>query len=667
MNIKEENTLIQMIDEKYNHLSIEERKEIYALYFNEETQEELKKQLESIVFYKKPPTPEEFLDPANGWLPPDSNETMYPWVKKELLEVLNKYPYPEVVAEYGCTRIGKTFLAIHLMLYIIVYFHHLREPTLYYGLSSLTELALYIISFNYDKTRELYLRPLFKIMEKSPRFVMVKFQDQVAKKQKEFGRGKIVYSKAATTGEVTLSSGLQIQLGNDDALAFVGANILVGFVSEISFWCENAGASEERIYRLYTDLKERIKATVGNQYLAFLYLDSSANTTESLIEKHILSELRYRESTHFSWHTRWEALPQKAKKWQKTGETFKVITGNGSVPAKIVESPIELEGIPTDLIIDVPIDFYNEFKDNLIKSIKDIAGRPTAAENKFITDVKIIDNIFNNTILKNVEGALVADSTDLPEGLLWNQIKDMSFYKRANGSYEILRAPREPRFVGIDLSFALHGDVTGLTILHKEFDVEKKEVVYVVDLSCAITAREKSINIEAVPKLLVDLLTFASVPIKYVFADTFHSEGSKQTLERAKVEFMKQSVDKDVTAYQTLSTIMNNGLVKAGKNIFLKNNLNCLLITREEGKGKEKIDHPKGRLTNTYLGDWENSKCGTFAKDVSDSLAQAVYGAYSTLYIPSTIYQEENKKFSAKNEDNQERIQRAYNQLHKFY
>ena len=96
-----------------------------------------------IIFYKNPPTPEEFLDPDNGWLSKAFVQTIYPWVKEEFLECLDKEKNYNKIVEYGSTRIGKTYLAILLITYSIVYIHHLREPALYYGLSPLTDLAIY--------------------------------------------------------------------------------------------------------------------------------------------------------------------------------------------------------------------------------------------------------------------------------------------------------------------------------------------------------------------------------------------------------------------------------------------------------------------------------------------------------------------------------------------
>jgi len=90
-----------------------------------------------------------------------------------------------------------------------------------------------------------------------------------------------------------------------------------------------------------------------------------------------------------------------------------------------------------------------------------------------------------------------------------------------------------------------------------------------------------------------------------------------------------------------------NEIIKAGKNIFLKNNLNCLILTKNE-KGHEKVDHPIAKqIIKYYDGNWNTSTAGLYAKDVSDAVCQALWGAYNdNNYIPSTIYEEENKRLN---------------------
>lgn len=637
----------KLIDERYNDLSVEERQELYKLYFDPKTTEKIRQDLESIIYYKRPPTAEEFLDASNGWLTENILVSTFDHIKDNLKDILDPINIKNMIVKYGSTRQGKTYEARLIIYYIIIFIHHLREPAMFYGLSPLTRLCIYMISFNYNSTRKLYLEPLFEIMRQSPKCLQILKQDDVRKKQKELGRDIIVWSKAATTGELTLASGLQIQLGNSDPNTIIGSDILACFVSEISFWVEQDGATEEKIFELYTNAYTRIRNTVKQQYLAFVYLDSSANNAESIIEKHIIEELQFKERTHFSWKALWEARPDMAPIWRKTNETFKVITGNGSIPAQLITDEKQLDDIPKDLVMEIPIDFYDDFKTNLIKNIKDIAGRPTQSENKFITDGSLITNIFNNPLLTNIEGALVADASVMPEKQIWNQIYTKFFYKNVHGTYTFKRAPREPRIVGLDSAFSVKGDVYGFCCLHKEFSREKETIMYVVDFCFILLPGEKGISLDAPTQFILDLRNEGNVYIHSVFADTKESAEQKQFLERNNITFVSQSVDRTVVPYQYLLTCMANETVKAGRNIFLKNNLQGLVLTRrkdKEGnkKGSEKIDHIIGTTNNKYFGDWEKSTCGVFAKDASDSLTQAVYGASTIEYVPSTIWEDEN-------------------------
>jgi hypothetical protein len=117
-----------------------------------------------------------------------------------------------------------------------------------------------------------------------------------------------------------------------------------------------------------------------------------------------------------------------------------------------------------------------------------------------------------------------------------------------------------------------------------------------------------------------------------------------------------------VGPYNTLLTVLHNKLLKMGKNIFIKNNLDSLI--RIKVNNKEKIDHTKGEKENKYSGNFKTSKCGINAKDGSDSLCGAVFVAFNDdLTVPSTVWEYENKKISNKEEDQKELMDEAFNRL----
>lgn len=628
----------------YDELSFEEKEILHNTFKSLDQASENYQRFKSVIFKKTPPTPEEFLDWRNGWLPQAFAESIFQWVKEDFLQMTTGKKHYSQIVLYGSTRQGKSFCAILLMLYIIVYTHHLRDMARFYGLAGGTSLSLYILSFNYNKVSQLYLAPLYTLMEQSSKFIQVKFQDQVKIDQEKYGCEKIVYSKAAVFGHLTLASGLRLVSGNSDALSIIGNNILCGIISEIAFFIENDGATEEEIFRLYSDLVERIKATVGKNYLAFTFLDTSANTQESVIESYILNNLSKKEDVLFRWRRRWD-IPELVKKfypiYDKTKETFPLCIGDGTFPAKILE-PYEIKDFPESLIEYPPIDSKDDFERNLIKSIKDICGKPTTLESKFIQRNILIDNIFIDDLMNEVSG-IVADTQVDPNMYILNHLIDKYFVAFQNVRY-IKRAPKEPRYAGADLAFAVKGDVAGLSIGHKEWSREMKKVIYVSDFTFAILPGENGINIEVIGYFIKNLGDLG-VPFANVVFDSFQSEQLHQFLNRWNIPNMKNSVDISINPYMNFFGLLLSGQIKSGRNIFLRNNLKSLYRIGNN-KNVEKIDHSKGQLTYTYSGDWDKSTCGVHAKDVSDAKVNWVYIASQDNFMPNTIFEDENERLN---------------------
>jgi len=557
-----------------------------------------------------------------------------------------------------------TFEVRLIIIYIIVYFHHLRDAGMFFGVSSLTEFCVYLISFKFEKTEQLYLRPIFKILEQCNRFKKVKSKDDVLNRQKEWGMDTIVYSTASTTGEITLASGLQIHMGNNDSLAFIGADIIFAVVSEIAFFIKEAGATEDDIFELYTNLLDRIDGTLGkDKYLAMVYLDSSANDADSKIENHIIKVLQHDEECYFTWKSRWEARPDLFKKWNERrlqllaekpyeslkelyddlyneGFMFEVITGNGQIKASIVENEKQKEGIPKDLIIRVPIDAKSKFETQLIKSIKDIAGRPSSKENKFITDQRIISNLFSNDTLIDHDFAYIIGSEKEPDKLIWDKVKSRYFKLDTDGRYFFPRATHAYRYIGIDSAYSKQGDMASIVVGHLEWSEEREVKVYVADMIITIKPSKEGINLASFEYFVYNLMYEGNLSIHSVSSDSFESETLKQNLKRMKVDMVKNSIDKTINPYMRVLTGLQTNTIKCGYSHFLENNLSCLEIVQTDS-GKDKVDHPKGNDTAE----------GLYGKDTSDGLCQSFYTAIMTNEQPQYIYEEENKKFSDKKED----------------
>jgi hypothetical protein len=541
-----------------------------------------------------------------------------------------------------------SFLARLLMRYTIVFFHHLRDSQSYFGIGSDSSLKMFLLSFNYDKVKEVYLDPMFKAMSKSEKYIQVHRQDKVKEEQYKRGQDFIVYSKASLYGEITLASDLGIVTGNDDALSFIGSDLLQIYISELAFFIENAGASEENIFRLYTDSVQRINRTVGQTYLGFAYLDTSANDAESIIENHILKKLSQRKDVLFRQRSQWqikELAKKSFPKWLKTKETFKICSGNGQFPAKFISNKLDEKDIPSELLIDIPIDVKADFEDNLLKSIKDIAGIPTSKESKFIQNTKLIELFFNNESLKNVESGIVADTSNQDKHWIWEIIKDTFFLNYDGINYILKRCPKEPRFLGIDLAYSSHGDVAGVSLLHKEWSRQKNSVVYVVDFSFPILPGQNGINLDSILQFIIDIKEKGRVHIVQSAIDTFQSEYFVQQLTNKNFNIIKHSTSRDLSSHNNFLKLLLGKIIKSGKNIFLKNNLNSLHRIKDKSNKSETVDHSKGNSSLTYNGNWNNSDCGKFHDDVYVSLIQALWCAMQNESLPITVYEDVNAKF----------------------
>lgn len=639
-----------------------EVREIIQQAIEEEDVDFLIAYLLKYVYKFVPPSPEEFIDPANEYISDYYAKTIYATVKEDFLTIFNPENIFRQVVSYGATRTGKSTLA-RLCVYFTQWFSNsLVDMNQFFGVGGGTNLAIYLLAFKLEKTKQVLLTPFRKLLKASPRTIKVKFQDKVVETQEKYGNDYFVYSDASDTGEITIASGLQLLVGNDDPLEIIGADILQMYISEIMFFINKAGATEEEIFQLYTDGLDRMDATVGHKFMSFMFLDSSANRSDSVLENHILNEVPKEENVYFTHRSRWEAAPDKYPKWLKTGETFNVITGNSKYPVKLHPTEEEILNTPRDLVLKVPIDALEFFERNIVKSIKDIGGRPSLYEGRLVENPAIILQMFDDFNLKNIEGGIVLDSQDSPDKLLFNKLIHI-LVKRNGDSYIPIRAPYAPRFIGLDLAYSQNNDLAGIGIVHKEYlESQNNKVLFMFDCLLPLLPGLKGINLDAIMDFIVNLKKEANFPIRKVFADQF-SFGHLQSVSRQGIPVEKHSVVSSIIPYQNFLSYIINGQVYSGRNIFFKNNMNSISVqskTLPNGKKLEQIDHSKGKINHEYNGDFDISTCGINEKDVSDAGCQAFSAAYSDTDLPEYSFERENFRVNPTKESTQDAILSAY-------
>jgi len=160
---------------------------------------------------------------------------------------------------------------------------------------------------------------------------------------------------------------------------------------------------------------------------------------------------------------------------------------------------------------------------------------------------------------------------------------------------------------------------------HREYDLKMNEFIIVHDFILAVTGGQTArINLDAFRTFPEDLRNLGKIDLHSVTFDRFQSSTTVQYLKEQGFNARQFSVDTSVDPYISYAALINIGNVKAGRNIFLKNNIKSLQEVKTTS-GKRKIDHMIGKIIRDDGAHWALSQMGMYAKDCSDCCAATAY------------------------------------------
>lgn len=578
-----------------------------------------------LTYKTKPPTPEEFV--TEKWIGPVAN-SIYDYVKKDFINFFKEEsPYRDAIF-YSCIGYGKSFLSTLIALYVAVHLFLMKDPKKNFNLNPATVLAILFVSFSIEKVTELIVEPFTNIISSSPKFRRARSLEQMEKWQKEEGTNRIVWTTAGSTNVMTMGPNVNFKVASDPA-KLLGLTIVLGVLTELTFF-RDRGFGDDFIMRLYNDMKGRVRSRMAGHYWGRTILDSSPNDMDSALDKYIVKESPKDPKVMLIRSTKWGCQPWQ---FQNPKITFPVFIGTSSLQPKII-TPDELSDYEKDEILDVPEELRQLFVDDLSKSLKDFGGIPAGGDDKLIKNKDRIEEIFEDSLL-NIYDYIQAPASESPEGLIWQSIKDTFFIKHS-GKHQFYRNPSAPRFISVDQSIS--GDLTGISMVHLEMS-KGGELMFITDFNIGILAGKDRINLEAIKYFIHDLRKEGNINISAVSFDRFQSESTVQYLKRHDFQVEYLSVDTTTEPYLSYISYMNNGRIKAGKNIILKNNLKSLIMSETPKSKKKKVDHLQGQPPyDKANGDWDSGNMGFWAKDISDSHVASVelankYGPKVTSHI----------------------------------
>ena len=513
-------------------------------------------------------------------------------------------------------------LSAILAIYIIIHLSYLRNPKMFFNLSEMGSLVIALMSFTQSKAKQLLLQPFYNLLKSSPMFDRVMREDRLASKQRELQNGHIAYTSAGRMGAFQFSKDIHITIASSRQ-DLLGLNIILGIVSEISFWIKT-GISIDEIWGAFSDMRERVNSRFAHRYLSGVILDSSPlDLSLSPIDKWIYEGKAEQDPEVMVVHGKhWEVFPEKYPKWRKTGETIPVFRGDAGSPPMVLKTDHEKNKYGPEEILRFPIDTEQSLQNpgEMKKIVADLAGWPAGGIAKLIESKDDLERIFTDT-LNNLYTSIDAPEGSNPENLIWNKVKDLFFIKIGK-SYEFYRAPRAPRTLHMDL--AESGDMASIAMNHFEIDSNIEQNVIVNDFTIVISPKKSRINLDAICYFILDLKNKVHINFYKITADQYQSSALLQRLKRHGIDVDRLSIDRDVAPYRIVISWILNERVKVGRNIFLKNNFLSLQEIINE-KGKKKIDHTNGNIVYEDGGDWNMSFMGINAKDASDAFTGSAY------------------------------------------
>lgn len=525
--------------------------------------------------------------------------TMWPEVRKAIVE-MNQYWWKGVehgayveADLMGATGTGKTTICEVTTLYHAHILGCLRQPQSVYGLPKTTSIVIPIMAAKPHVTKKVVYQPIRKMIEDIPWF------------QKHMQLDKLIESEI-----VFNEKNIRIVCGGADADSILGEAVIAGIIDEINFMnvvlrSKKAEVTSGRagLYDQASTIYEAMTRRKKGRFISrgpavgIVLVSSSTRYKGDFTDKRKAHVEKVGEKGVYIYNKKqYEVWPQE----RYSGVTFRLLVGNEILQDTRVLGDDEVvpEGC---LVLDVPIEYKDDFLKNPHDSLRDVVGMSTSSVSPFFRQrFKILDCITNGEE-QGLESFLVKDNVILGiDGM--PQVR--------TGHY--CNNPSRPRYVHIDLS--INGDRCGVAMLRfdglqqvtRTTGIEMMPVCS-VEMACSIEPdAQNEIQIAEVRMWVKQLRDIYGYPIKVVTYDGFMSTESRQQWKKEGMKTGQVSVDRTSTPYKQFRDGIADGRIRMYDQPVLVSEL----FELEYDGDKDKVDHPVNG-----------------SKDVAD----AVCGAYTTL------------------------------------
>ncbi len=521
---------------------------------------------------------------------------VFPFWVKTLKEIFPDPLQPAIyntVALTGGIGLGKSFIAVVILLYELYRMLCLKNPYTYYGVMESDLITFAVMNTTLDASRGVAWDKLQQLLQSSEWFMN---HGTVS------GRD---YQEWRPPAGIELIAGSRVNHVR-------GKAIFCAFLDEISFQPNmDVEIQKAKAKELVSEVVNRMQSRFmkGEHNPTILTIASSKRTEQSFMEVFIQQRKALdSKSTLIIDEPQWVIRTDK-----DSPRKFKVAIGNKFLTSEV----IPLDATEQDLklyrdrgfnILDVPMGYYEQFVEDTDKALQDIAGISTTNSSRYISGARLKE--VKNEELKN------PFEQDILE--VGNAQDDTHQYYDFFNLDNIPQGMKEkPLYIHLDMSIS--GDKTGIAGVwikgsrpHKENEPESHDGLFQLAFSVSIKApKGHQVSFEK-NRQFIYWLKEQGFNIKGVSSDTFQSYDLLQAVQSrgfdTEIISVDRLTDRVCLPYQFFKNVIYEKRIEMYDSTLLTEEI----IGLERNNNSGKVDH---------------SPAGINSKDSADAVCGALWNA----------------------------------------
>ena len=490
----------------------------------------------------------------------------------------------------GAIGLGKSFVAVIAMLYMLYRMMCLKDPYLHYGLQSIDKITFSFLNITKEAAKGVAWTKCQELLQMSPWFME---------------RGRVSQS---LNPEWQPKENIELLYGSQPRHV-IGRAVFCSFEDEISF-IQNSDVEKqkEKAKALISSVDARMQSRFmhGDRLPTLHILASSKRTDQSFLETYIdMKRKNESKTTLIIDEPQWVIRTDK-----DSPNKFNVALGNKFLESEVLPLDITEKEIQSYIdrgytILKVPMGYYENFRDDLDIALTDIAGISTSNAMKYINGVRwseCRDDTLKNPFTKEI--LVVGNAKD-----------DHAQY---SDFFDMTRVPKDmmsrPLYIHLDMSIS--GDKTGIAgtwirskTASKEGENSSKSLFYQLAFAVSIKApKGYQISFEK-NRNFIYWLREQGFNIKGISTDTFQSYDTGQQLKAKGFNTDVISVDRVGSDRICQPYLVYKNAIYEKRYKTFKQDVLTEEIVNLERNGNGKIDHPLGGTVGSK--DCADACCGS--------------------------------------------------------